>query len=373
MKKIILLILITLLLTGFSFAQTIDEPLFAPVFPEIIAQGGAFTANAHGYGALITNPAGFSMKGGSFTLLSANMGSYFLPDEAAMNGIDAMMNGSPESGIALLSDIITSNGIGANINTGIGIVGKGIGLGLIVDLDTYGRGKTALGSSFDGAVTATGIAGYSLKLGTDNFAVHVGGDLRLMHRIKMENVAILDLVGASPAFNVRVGNALAMDLGAILKMGTLSVGLSLRDIGGTPFMYTDPVSVDDPAFDPMGSGAVDTYRIPMQGTLGVSYNPDFGGFSFLIDPTFSLDYQHIFYKDPDYTPSFWTGLHAGTEIKVLRFMKVRAGINQGYVTAGIGAKVLFMDVNIAYFTREMSEYAGVEPNSGVTMEMAIRF
>ncbi len=108
-------------------------------------------------------------------------------------------------------------------------------------------------------------------------------------------------------------------------------------------------------------------------TTGIGYHPDFGALAWLIDPTFNVDYQHVFYADPENTPSFWTGVHAGTEIRVLRFMKVRAGINQGYITAGIGAKLFFLDINMAYFTREMGEYAGVDPNSGMSLEVAIRF
>ena len=106
---------------------------------------------------------------------------------------------------------------------------------------------------------------------------------------------------------------------------------------------------------------------------GIGYHPDFGILKWLIDPIFNIDYQHVLYADPNNTPSFWTELHAGTEIKVLKFLKVRAGINQGYITAGIGAKLLFLDVNMAYFTREMGEYAGVDPNSGMSLEIAIRF
>jgi len=371
MRKIFLILLIVIVAAGTSFA--LDDPLFAPVLPEVIGQGGAFTANAHGYGALVTNPAGFSMKGGSFTLLSANAGPYFLPTNDAINGVKALMDGDTPTGVSLLADIITTNGIGANVNAGLGIVGKGLGLGIIIDADTFGSGKTALGTSFDGAVTATGIAGYSLKLGTDKFGLNIGGDVRLMHRIKMDNIAITDLLATDPSFKAAAGNAIALDLGAIMQLGSLSFGLSIRDLGGTQFMYSDPVSIDSDSFDPMGSGDIKLYKIPMQGTVGISFHPDLGGLSFLFDPTVSFDYQHVFYKDPENTPSFWTKLHAGTEIKVLKFIKVRAGINQGYVTAGVGAKLLFLDVNASYYTREMGRFAGQQPNSGFTVETAIRF
>ncbi len=219
MKKNFLILLIVIVAAGTSFA--LDDPLFAPVLPEIIGQGGAFTANAHGYGALVTNPAGFSMKGGSFTLLSANVSPYFLPTEDAIKGVKALMGDDKPTGVSILADIITTNGIGANVNAGLGIVGKGLGLGIIIDADTFGSGKTALGSSFDGAVTATGIAGYSLKLGTDKFGLNIGGDVRLMHRIKMDNIAITELLAKDASFKAAAGNAIALDLGAIMQLGSL--------------------------------------------------------------------------------------------------------------------------------------------------------
>ncbi len=372
MRKITVILMLIFVSTGVSFSVTFDDPLFAPVLPEIIGQGGAFTANAHGYGALVTNPAGFSMKGGSFTVLSLNVNPYFLPSETAMSGMQDLMGDNPEDGIVALSDVITTNGIGTNLNAGIGLVGKGLGLGIIIDGDTYGSGKTALGSSFDGALTLTGIAGLSFKFGSDSFGVNVGGDLRFMHRIKMENIAVVDLIADDPSFNVYTGNALALDLGAIMQLGTLSFGLSIRDVGGTQFVYKYQ-NVDSSDFDPMAAGDIKDYKIPMSAALGVSYHPNLGALRFLFDPTLSFDYQHVFYAEEENKTSFWTGIHAGTEIKVLRFMKVRAGINQGYLTAGIGAKLLFFDVNASYFTREMGRFAGSQPNSGFSLETAIRF
>ena len=192
----------------------------------------------------------------------------------------------------------------------------------------------------------------------------------------MENIALLDLLAEEPAIDLYTGNALAIDLGAILQLGSLSVGASLRDIGGTQFNYVQQ-AMDTVMDDPMASGSepIDgaVYKIPMAATLGVNFHPDFGALSFLIDPSFSLDYQQVFYAEEENKTSFWTGIHAGTEIRVLRFMKVRAGINQGYVTAGVGAKILFLDVNASYFTREMGAFAGSQPNEGIVVEAAIRF
>ncbi len=374
MKKITLIILITIVFTGFSFGQTIlDDPLFAPVLPDVVARGNAFTSSAHGYGALFTNPAGFSKANGSFTLLSANINPYFAPNQSNIDGFIEAFN-DPTSAIDLLSDVIVDNGAGANVNTGIAIVGKGLGLAIIVDADTYGRGKTALGTEVDVAGTASAIAGLSFNPKLGPLSIHIGGDLRYMHRIKMENVGVVDLMDIENSdIPVLEGDAFAIDLGTIVDLGPLSFGLSVRDVGGTKFTYASKLASDYMDESVAAVPVSDDYRIPMSINTGIGFHPDFGMLKWLIDPTFNIDYQHVLYADPNNTPSFWTELHAGTEIKVLKFLKVRAGINQGYITAGIGAKLLFLDVNVAYFTREMSEYAGVDPNSGMSLEVAIRF
>lgn len=377
MKKIILIILITFIFAGLSFGLDImDDPLFAPVLPDVIARGNAFTATAHGYGALFTNPAGFSKADGSFTLLSASINPYFAPNAENIENFKLAID-DQTAAIDLLSDLIVTNGIGANANTGIAFVGKGLGLAVVVDVDSYGRGKTALGTEVDAVGTAAAIAGLSFNPQLGPFSIHVGGDLRLMYRMKMDNVSVLDLISLSdgtgtPDVNLLTGGGLALDFGTIVDFGSLSFGMSFRDIGGTKFYY-EYENLDTEVIGNVEDDFDVEYKIPMAISTGFGYHPDLGALKLIIDPTFNLEYQHVFYQDPDNTPSFWTGVHAGTEIRVLRFMKVRAGINQGYITAGIGAKLLFLDINMAYFTREMGEYAGVDPNSGMALEVAIRF
>ncbi len=374
MKKITLLILITFIFAGLSFGETKDDPIFAPVLPNVIGMGNAITASAHGYGALFTNPAGFSKEDGSFTLLSVNANPYFIPNKKDIEGFLTVAD-DPASAINTLSSLVVTNGVGANVNTGIAFVGKGLGLGLVVDVDSYGRGKTALGTDIDAVGTLAAVAGLSFNPQLGPFSIHVGGDLRYMHRMKMDDVSIIELINlgddddsTTADVDLFTGDALAIDIGTIVDIGSLSFGMSIRDVGGTKFIY----SYEN--LDTEKTGDVDEdYRIPMQINTGITYHPDFGMLKWLIDPAFNIDYQHVLYGDSENTPSVWTELHAGTEIKVLKFLKVRAGINQGYITAGIGAKILFLDVNMAYFTREMSEYAGVDPNSGMSLEVAIRF
>ena len=59
-KLLITGLLIVIGLRAFAQNDVEYEPKFQPQSPQIMAQGGSFTANAKGYNALFMNPAGFS-------------------------------------------------------------------------------------------------------------------------------------------------------------------------------------------------------------------------------------------------------------------------------------------------------------------------
>jgi hypothetical protein len=289
-----------------------------------------------------------------------------------------MLDDNPEEAVSLLSGIITTNGFGGAANVGIGLVGRGLGLGVVGGLDFYGRGKTALGTEIDAAYTWAVIAGYAVPLNLGFTQLYVGGNLRYMMRAEARDVSIVDFLNAAeagPTFPVYSGSGLAVDAGAIAEIGPFAAGVSVRDIGGTVMDYMVDNSGDLEAVLSFDSSSMesteDTFTIPMTVSYGLSFHPDLGFLKWLIDPVFHVEYRDTYYQERE--PSSWTKVHAGTEVKVLRFLKLRAGINQGYATAGLGMKLLFFDVNAAYFTREMGDYAGIRPNEGFTLEAAIRF
>lgn len=388
-KAILLLLIFSIVGLGSLFAQeTFDSPVYAPITPEVIGQGGSFTAVAHGYNSLFTNPAGFAREGGSFTLLSATASPFFIPKEEDIDNLDKVMAAETEQDISNalvgLEELITGNGIGGAGNAGIGLVGRGLGLGVVGNMDFYGRGETALGTTIDAVYDWSIIGGLAFPLELGPITAYVGGDLRYMLRAEARDVAIVDFASAATetgddmSFDVYSGSGLGFDFGTIVELGQWSVGFSARDIGGTELSYklNTADNLDQiMRFDGSGSEIDDTYVIPMVTSYGIGYDPD--GFllpAWLFDPVFHAEYRKTHYEASDAKEdSFFTGVHMGMEAKVLRFIKLRTGINQGYATFGVGAKLLFMDINASYFTREMGRYAGVKPNEGFTVEAAIRF
>src|SRR6056297_2413640 len=137
MKKALLVLLIFTVfgLGSVAAGDIIDSHVYAPMTPEVIGQGGSFTAVAHGYNSLFTNPAGFARDGGSFTMLSTTVSPYFLPSNEDIQNLENIMAAENEQAISEsllgLEGLITGNEIGGAGNAGIGLVNNGLGLVLL--------------------------------------------------------------------------------------------------------------------------------------------------------------------------------------------------------------------------------------------------
>jgi hypothetical protein len=398
-RKNILLIL--LLITSFSVfaqdAEDIYEKPFNLLLPEIVGQGGSYTAVSEGVGALFSNPAGFASDRTDFTLVALNPWFYLRPDKLAAV-LEPIINGdeSDEAVANVISELTgqaVSNGLGFGFSTGLNFVGSGLGLGVSAVADVLLSGKTLTGISGDGIVTIAGVGGYAVDFDLGILRLKVGGDVRPMVRLHLAipNSAALEMLGGIAGggdplaslmgLNALYGTALAIDLGAILEFGPFSAGLSIRDLGGTTFNYTEQ-SLEDTLADLQagtegeelvigGTPAPGNYVTPMEINLGAAFHPDLGGLSNLIDPQ-----VHIDLKDPIAVirdgRSPWTLLHIGGEVKLLRFINVRAGLNQGFLTFGAGLDIPFMNINISTFSRAKGVYLKDGATSGVSLELAIR-
>jgi hypothetical protein len=385
---------------GSAFAEDVYMSAFSPRSATILAQGGSFTAVARGYEALYTNPAAFASRKGSLTLM-LNPWVYGNPRDLLISA-GAMEAPSDYTGPSTtfndptgMSDYLayaSKGGFGGGGSFGIGWAGKGIGLGIMSSTDLF-----AFGSPFPGGVKGylqsdvALVAGLGLTLlDSKLITLKVGADLRPTIRFYSPLTAntILDMLANSssgtndnPLNNMYMysGSALAIDAGL---QGTLFenllFGLSIRDAFNTRYAMSQYPLGDwlDTAL--MGSlpsngpDASDTYLVPMNISAGIGYHVDMGGLAWLFDPT-----VHLELADPlgfiRNNKSPWALLHLGMDTKVLRFISLRAGLNQGYLTAGAGIKLLFIDLNVAAFTRELGRYAGDQPSSGFAMELAMRF
>ncbi len=367
-----------------SAESTLDYP-FVPASPEVLAQGGSFVANARGYNALFHNPAGFAGDEGSFTILSSTAWLYANPYRAFQ-----MIGNTDSSALAgFLEDEITSGGFGIGCSSGIGYVGKGVGLAAVLNVDSYLYGNTTLGAAGSMHATLAFIGGLALPLNLFGIKINVGADLRPMIRIQapVDYTVMFDMLtamqdGGNPlealnSVDALHGYAFGLDLGAIMELGRLKIGLAARDFLGTGFVYTENrfsdvmSSLGSTGGFPQDGTEVTGYVIPMDVSVGVSYHLNLGRLGNVVDPVVHASLNDLIGVIRD-DRSPWTLLHFGTEIELFRLLKLRGGFNQGYITFGLGADLYFLDINAAFFTREMGKYIGDRPNSGMTVEAAIR-
>lgn len=381
--KRIAFILFSVMLVASAVAQD-RLTAVAPRDPRTMAMGGAFVAMSSGYQSLFGNPASFADAEAELTLLSLNPWVYVSPTTGNIETLSAALDDPSTGLVENLSDLITTNGIGAGMSGGLGWVGKGLGLGLIGSVDTYVWGRNALGATgtLDGQIAGVIGVGFPVRLfGMD---LSVGGNLRPYLRmtgpISSTQLGSL-LSGGDPAdaitnVPVDVGFGLAVDLGARLDLGRfLSVGLAIRDISTSQNLTS---STFGEVLDSLANGdlppadTTESYSVLPNITLGASMRPLPERISGIVDLLLVLEIQDPVGVIVDKL-TVWQLLHAGAEAKFLSgLFALRTGLNEGYISLGAGIDLLIFEANIAVFTEEMGLRPGDRPRTGVSADFSIR-
>jgi hypothetical protein len=363
-------------------AQVLEAPA-VPVSAEVLAQGGSFIANAQGFNALFYNPAAFSAERRSLTVLAASGWVYVNPGRF----FQSLSRWEDPAALAqFLEGEITAGGFGVGAAAGIGYVGRGLGLGVSLATDSYLWGPTALGAAGNMTADLQFVAGFALKTFGDRLAL--GADVRPILRLAVPvdytaMFAFLDALqgGGDPLSALQAAPALCgfgfgIDLGAILELGGWKLGLAVRDFLGTRIAYTQSsfgevleALQERGGFPSGGTSVAEEHLIPVDLSLGLSYRFDFA--PRVIDPVVHLALSDLIGVIGS-GRSPWLVLHLGTEIRLVRVLALRAGLNQGYLTFGAGLRVPLLELNAAFFTREMGRHLGDQPSSGMALEAALR-
>lgn len=380
MRYTAIILLALTLVVGSAFGQDRLDAA-SPKDPRTMAMGGAFVAMSEGYQSFFGNPADYAGER-EFTLASANPWVYISPTTDNISALtEAVANG--DVSVDSLSNLITTNGLGAGLNFGTGITGGGLGLGLVGGFDAYVQGKTAIGATgtLDGQLAV--IVGIGLPVPLFGLDMSVGGNLRPFLRLTgpIEATELLGLLGSDskePLLNmgVDVGFGLAADLGVKVRFGRLlSVGLAIRDIS-TEQIFAESTLGD--TLDSLGTGKLPAgvevaYSVLPNIALGLSLRPLPAGLSGLIDVLLVAELQDPLSVAAD-DKSFMHMVHLGTEVDLLNgFVTLRGGLNKGYISLGAGLDLAIMEFNISVFTEELGLFLGDKPRTGVSAEFAFRF
>jgi hypothetical protein len=380
-------VLLFLLAASSLFAAQYDETPFVPLDPEVMGRGGSAVADAHGWESFFFNPAGYSRGGGVFALTSTSVWLHARPDQF----MNVLVGPKTQTDILdFLNDQVTTGGFGMGASTGIGYVGNGLGLGFVVMADSMMYGPTLLGLTGDLTTTVGFIGGLAVPFDVGGFKIHVGGDVRPMIRMhtllsNADAIAVLtalstggSVMGAMNASNTVYGVGFALDAGVIAELGWFTVGLTIRDLGGTQFTYNENTfgnvtsSLGGSLKFPPGTAVTDKYVIPMDIALGGSFHPDLGTVTEYVDPSINLDI-HDLAGIIGGTKSFWTLVHAGVGARLIGLFDLALGLDTGYLTFGAGVHLVVFDMSFALYTQELGAHIGDRPSSGASINLSVRW
>ncbi len=377
-----------------------------PLHPIVMAQGGSYIAIARGYNTLFSNPAGFARGDGELTLLSTSIWIHSDP-RAAIPAARALFAGALDGNRGRIEDQFTSQGFGAGGAGGIGYVGNNLGIGVSAVFDALLSGETFPTATDSGDIEGvlaseiSIIGGFAVPFQLANARLSIGADIRPFVRAYsfVDDAALTagmisrylgvssqdaddDFMANTPVLN---GFGLAFDLGVLAEWRNATVGMSLRDIGGTDLNYSTHSlervwaalrtgSLPAPAQSGDSGYVEERYYVPMTANLGVAYHPQLSGFGRRLDPVVHMEVRDLLrIADHNTAAGAVLHLHAGAQISLWDTFSLRGGLYQGHPTVGAGLSLGFFDLNAALFTREMGAYRGDQPVSGAAIEAALRF
>ncbi|HQK09935.1 MAG TPA: hypothetical protein PLX63_07825, partial [Rectinema sp.] len=121
---------------------------------------------------------------------------------------------------------------------------------------------------------------------------------------------------------------------------------------------------------------------PLLGTTAVKLNPSYAaglGVRLFENSKFEpslyteLENPQKIFSSSDMVASALNSLHAGAQVRLLRFITVRGGLNKGWYSLGAGIDLSFLELDAAIFTEELGLYPGDKGRSGLSVQVGIRF
>ena len=378
--------------------------------PHVLGRGNAGVAIPHAQAAFFYNPAHLYHVDQPHVLMGLQ-GTFSTQVADQVQFIRDQLEPALDQGFESLSDEELRNLYDDALNQGyrpttvegavrlptavwsMGPVGAGVGLFATSDL-TYRFGDAGLGIPFVDLVGRTDVmaragAGADLgALGLPGLAVGLMGHVTRRY-FTFKNKP-LDAIDAGDDIVLLDGTSLGVDLGLLYEPsvfrgpGRLTLGAALYDLQTTGFDYTfyGP-SADWPVFGGALEGdddgpteaqvdrAVRTAReqfdLDPSYRLGIAYQ--LHGLPMPRRLAITVDY--LGYESSLIDQSLLTHLHAGVEAQVVRRLALRAGLSQGYPTAGVGIEVGPVSIDYAFYGVEHGRFPGQMPSYQHNVHLAV--
>ena len=393
-----------------AFAESLAS--FTPVNPKMMGMGGAGLAINSSLDALFTNPSVLGrgkvrIAIPSVTLSINHIYDLMKPDDkgnSALDKIEKMSSGNVEESdmagmMTLISDLIGSGkGKIASFEASTGLIANVFGVAANVS-DTI---RTFNGTVFDDLKVST-VAGLGFGFGGDEVKFTVGGSFKYNVNIFSKRIGMKELndimnsdsedgsasgpEASSSEKNtlstipLAVGYGMPLDFAVSLKYYGLSATAVLTDVNlfglgkykyGILLPSDEMTSTSATTFvKNLDKESVFKFKPKMDLDLGIGYEGKLSIIGFKAAVDFVDLISLVRELDGGYSAKNVLLNHtkAGAEISLFDMIKVRGGINSGYLTLGGSFNIGIITVDTAYYWEELGSFAG---HNGLDC-MTIRF
>lgn len=388
--------------------SALNEP-FTKTSARLSAMGGAGTAVFSNQDALYINPASLGEKGFvfnvpdvSFTLY--NFDALGIDDFDQVSSLDAIID-TVGGVLGTLSSPGRNKLLTVDSGAGFKAGRFAFAIDAQVTLNTYNEGGGAFGDSNDTeSKTTNGLnaipqvdvaatAGFGLRFFRDssvNFDIGLSASLRMRAFMKAVNANdLLDSL-SDESFSTKFGSddiiiGWALPITAAVNVN-FPFGFTVANVvsnihlvnGGYNYKITG--GYDEIKDDIMGT-ITDTFKgsedfvaksDPIW-TLGFGWSPDFGGWNWIVRPTVAVDVVDVAGLVDDFnTEGILSRLRVGAELDFFKTFEIRAGLNAGYMSAGIGVNLFnVIHLEASYYWNEFGDRLGQKDVDALTIRMNI--
>jgi hypothetical protein len=385
-RKAMIFILLIMAVMAATAQTTLQFTSPMPKDARSMGMGGAFRVFSQGYSSFFGNPAGFAGMS-SLTLIDMSTWAYLAPTSENLGRVQSIVNGSASNPdiLSWAGDwLAKNNGLGAGVSIGAGWVGaKGISLGVNLVTDELAYGNSLLGAKLLSTTQANGVLGLAYPIHLGPVWLKIGVDGRVFYRVQSKpttgwgfNTILTDFLNdtfSASSLTLLGGYGFAADAGIILGLGPVMLGFTARDFG-MEFKVGDFTAQD--VIDKQFSA------LPLSGTTAATLTPSYtAGLGIrlfengMFEPSVyaEVDNPISLVSSTDILSDVLNSLHAGAQLRLLRFVTVRGGLNKGWYSLGAGIDLAIVEIDAAIFTEELGLYAGDKGRSGISVQAAIRF
>ncbi|MDH7483870.1 MAG: hypothetical protein QHH01_04505, partial [Spirochaetales bacterium] len=387
MKRVVCILLLAGLVVSVMPAQFVTMPPVVAKDARSMGMGGAFRVFSTGYSSFFGNPAGFASSG-SLTFADMGIWAYVKPTMDKLDKVRELSQIQDESEFqqAVLNTAmdwyLENEGLGGGATLGGGWAGNGFAFGANVVTDWVPVGPSLMSSRLTPVLQANAVVGVANEARLGPFGFKLGVDGRIFYRVQaagngwgFDTLLSEYLQNGSFQFSSLTmlgGYGFAADAGVVLSIGPLMVGFAARDIGMAfalePFTAQD---LADYGFSALPITGESRYTLTPRYAAGIGIRLFENS---LFEPSAYAEVDEPFVLLRSATPAqdVWNYLHAGAELRLLKFVTGRAGFNKGWISLGAGIDLALLEIDAAIFTEEVGLYAGERGRSGLSLQASLK-